>query len=238
MVLKTENKTIKKEKSMPQLDLNILGNVQEENSLMVIINFCMCALLAFILRAFYVRYSTSLTGKNHIGTILPILALIIFLVILVVKSSLALSLGLVGALSIVRFRTPIKEPEELVYLFLAIAIGLGFGAGFTIITTAVVLSILLITYVFLCNKRLGSSSDFNLILTWKIDTVSYSDIIDTCSSMCESVALIRISDSQVEKSCVLSVMLTPEAKIDHIVSALNVLNADIDINMHQANTNW
>jgi hypothetical protein len=47
----------------------------------------------------------------------------------VIKSSWTLSLGLVGALSIVRFRTPIKEPEELVYLFLAIAIGLGLGAS-------------------------------------------------------------------------------------------------------------
>mgnify|MGYP004005918605 CR=1 FL=1 len=50
------------------------------------------------------------------------------IVISIVKSSLALSLGLVGALSIVRFRAAIKEPEELSYLFLNIAIGLGFGA--------------------------------------------------------------------------------------------------------------
>jgi len=50
------------------------------------------------------------------------------LVISIIKSSLALSLGLVGALSIVRFRTAIKEPEELMFLFVAIAIGLGVGA--------------------------------------------------------------------------------------------------------------
>lgn len=49
--------------------------------------------------------------------------------ITVVKTSLALSLGLVGALSIVRFRTPIKDPEELAYLFFSIAIGLGLGAN-------------------------------------------------------------------------------------------------------------
>ena len=60
------------------------------------------------------------------------------IVIMIVKSSLALSLGLVGALSIVRFRAAIKEPEELVYLFLIIAIGLGCGANqLVIITTAV-----------------------------------------------------------------------------------------------------
>ena len=51
------------------------------------------------------------------------------LIIFVVKSSLALSLGLVGALSIVRFRSAIKEPEELTFLFLNIALGIGFGAN-------------------------------------------------------------------------------------------------------------
>ena len=56
--------------------------------------------------------------KTHVSNILTMIGLIVFLVITVIKSSLALSLGLVGALSIVRFRTPIKEPEELGYLFL------------------------------------------------------------------------------------------------------------------------
>ncbi len=56
------------------------------------------------------------------------LAVTTMIIITIVKSSLALSLGLVGALSIVRFRSAIKEPEELTYLFLTIAIGLGFGA--------------------------------------------------------------------------------------------------------------
>ncbi len=55
------------------------------------------------------------------------LTVITLLVISIVKSSLALSLGLVGALSIVRFRTAIKDPEELIYLFFSIAIGLGMG---------------------------------------------------------------------------------------------------------------
>ena len=58
-----------------------------------------------------------------------------------------LSLGLVGALSIVRFRTPIKEPEELAYLFLAIAMGIGLGANqrvITLIATVVILGLLAI----------------------------------------------------------------------------------------------
>ena len=62
------------------------------------------------------------------GRFIP-LAIITTLVITVIKFSLALSLGLVGALSIVRFRAAIKEPEELVYLFFIIGIGLANGAN-------------------------------------------------------------------------------------------------------------
>ena len=111
--------------------------VTQSDYLSVMINFVLCVVMSFILRSFYIKRSFSLTGKKHIGSIIPILSTVVFLVILVVKSSLALSLGLVGALSIVRFRTPIKEPEELVYLFLSIAIGLGYAAGQTLLTSLI-----------------------------------------------------------------------------------------------------
>ena len=62
-------------------------------------------------------------------------------------AKIALSLGLVGALSIVRFRTPIKEPEELAYLFICIAAGFGYGANQTIPTTVAVIVILLLVYL-------------------------------------------------------------------------------------------
>jgi uncharacterized membrane protein YhiD involved in acid resistance len=84
--------------------------------------------LSIILAAFYARFGETLSNRSKFAPILPILSLITLLVISIVKSSLALSLGLVGALSIVRFRTAIKDPEELIFLFFAIAIGLGLGA--------------------------------------------------------------------------------------------------------------
>jgi len=62
-----------------------------------------------------------------------------------------LSLGLVGALSIVRFRTAIKDPEELLYLFLAIAIGLGLGADQripTLVAVGIIMLLLIATRLF------------------------------------------------------------------------------------------
>jgi hypothetical protein len=81
--------------------------------------------LSFVIR----RFSRIVGDRSHYTVVLLLLMPTMVLIISVVRSSLALSLGLVGALSIVRFRTPIKEPEELVYLFVAIAVGLGLGAN-------------------------------------------------------------------------------------------------------------
>ena len=94
----------------------------------LLLNLLLGILLAAIVGWHYNRRAKSRVLRRDLGLVLPVICLTTLLVISVVKSSLALSLGLVGALSIVRFRTPIKEPEELAYIFLAIAIGLSLGA--------------------------------------------------------------------------------------------------------------
>ncbi len=94
----------------------------------LVLDLSLAFLLSAIVAWYYARFAETLSNRVKFAKQLPFLSLTTVLVISVVKSSLALSLGLVGALSIVRFRTAIKEPEELLYLFLAIAIGLGMGA--------------------------------------------------------------------------------------------------------------
>ena len=86
-------------------------------------------ILSLLIQLFYLKYSSTLSSKFEFSKNFVILGITTTIVITIVKSSLALSLGLVGALSIVRFRAAIKEPEELVFLFLVIATGLGCGAG-------------------------------------------------------------------------------------------------------------
>lgn len=98
---------------------------------------------------------------------MPFILLTTILIITVVKSSLALSLGLVGALSIVRFRTPIKEPEELAYLFIAIAMGLGLGADQRIPTLVAGILILAIMAVFKWTRRDSKKKNLYLSLDWK-----------------------------------------------------------------------
>ncbi len=104
--------------------------------------------LGYIVSMHYEKYFPHVSRSQSMGKTIFTISVITFLIISVVKSSLALSLGLVGALSIIRFRTPIKEPFELSYLFMAIAIGLGFGAQQWIPTTIVIIFSLAILTAF------------------------------------------------------------------------------------------
>ena len=109
---------------------NILKTTQITNEpTTVLLALLFCCVSGYLLKFFYDKYSNYNLSNNKISSILPILTIVTFLIITIIKSSIALSLGLVGALSIVRFRTPIKEPEELLFLFLSIALGIGYGSN-------------------------------------------------------------------------------------------------------------
>ena len=101
--------------------------------------------------------------------VLPIICLTTLLVISVVKSSLALSLGLVGALSIVRFRTPIKEPEELAYIFLAIAVGLALGADQREVASIAMIIILVVISVIDRFRPSFRKASGNLLLNIEVE---------------------------------------------------------------------
>ena len=101
-------------------------------------------ILSYLIKLTYMKVGRALNDKDYFSDTFIPLAIITTLVITVIKFSLALSLGLVGALSIVRFRAAIKEPEELVYLFFAIAVGLANGANQFLLSIFATIIILLI----------------------------------------------------------------------------------------------
>lgn len=94
--------------------------------LIMSLSFALGLFIFFIYKKSYagVMYSSSF------GTTLIVLTMITSLLILAVTSNVVLSLGMVGALSIVRFRTAIKDPADIAFLFWAIAVGIVLAAGF------------------------------------------------------------------------------------------------------------
>ena len=201
-------------------------------------NFVLCLVVAFVLRSFYIHRSLALTGKQHIGSILPLLAGITFLVIIVVKSSLALSLGLVGALSIVRFRTPIKEPEELVYLFLAIAIGLGYAAGQTVITTLIVTLIFGVINSGLAGGARKQGREYNLVLDWQDKNVSASHIVEAVSEQTTSNEVVKYTSENGQHSLVLRIDMSDLPFIDKLTDRLRNMDRDVRVNFFESAALW
>ncbi len=121
-----------------------------------ILDMAIALVLAFGLGMFimlvYKKTCNSVMYSSSFGVTLVALTMISTLVILAVTSNVVLSLGMVGALSIVRFRTAIKEPLDIAYLFWSIAVGIVLAAG--MIPLAVFGSLLIgIIMLILVNKK-------------------------------------------------------------------------------------
>lgn len=126
-----------------KIDLLILNNFN------IFIGFFLTFSLSYIIALIPNLLNFDVLSIRYPKLIFPLLGSVTYIAILAVKSSLSLSLGMVGALSIVRFRTPIKEPIELVLLFFCIAIAIGFAAGFIFISLSIsLLIIFLLTFIF------------------------------------------------------------------------------------------
>ena len=190
--------------------------------------------MSFILRSVYIQRSFSLNSKTQIGNILPILCLIVFLVIVIVKSSLALSLGLVGALSIVRFRTPIKEPEDLIYLFIAIGIGLGYGSGQVIITTILSLIILLVVYIWLSKNKVENNLSYNLVVTWSDPNLNFEDLQLVINESSENYKLVRLEKNNLNNTAVILMSLKAKHNINNLTDALIKDNKKIEVVFFEA----
>jgi len=161
-----------------------------------IISLLLTLLLSFVLSLVYIRFGTSLSNRRAFSKNFILLAMTTMLIITIVKSSLALSLGLVGALSIVRFRAAIKEPEELTYLFLNIALGLGFGANQIVITlTAFIIIVVVVIFKNLSHKGEKNS---NLLITVSSrcpKAVTLELIVNTLAKHCPSISMRRFNEN-------------------------------------------
>lgn len=158
------------------------------------INLIITVLLSLVIAFIYTRFGRNISNRKEFSSNFALLSLTTMLIITIVKSSLALSLGLVGALSIVRFRTAIKDPEELNYLFLSIAIGLGIGANQILITIIAIFFILF--FIFINAKIIKNSTEqcINLLLTLPAkEKYNFDDILETISIYSNYTNIKRIT---------------------------------------------
>ncbi len=160
--------------------------------------------LSYLVKLTYLKVGRALNDKDYFSDTFIPLAIITTLVITVIKFSLALSLGLVGALSIVRFRAAIKEPEELVYLFFVIAIGLANGANQFLLSSFA--TIIIIIFLFIRNiikgksVNNGSFSTDSNILNINIYDNKKTNVDDLINKLKSNFKYLKLKSANIEKN--------------------------------------
>lgn len=212
--------------------INQLNFSENFSVLTYLLNIIICVVLLYFLSIVYIKYGTAISNRSQLSKVLILVGITTFIIISIVKSSLALSLGLVGALSIVRFRTAIKEPEELGFFFISISIGLGMGAN-QLLPTIIGFAILTVVVIFLNKNKLKDSFSQNLLIRLNCkndDKSKFTDMISTIvADNANQVDLKRIKYASEEINFNFLVNVSSIDNIRKINDSLLKIDDNIDI---------
>ena len=135
---------------------SFLSNINSFSTLDVLLALGLSFVLGLFIFMVYKKTYSGVMYSDSFGVSLIAMSMITSLVIIAVTSNVVLSLGMVGALSIVRFRTAIKEPMDIAFLFWSIAVGIVLGAG--LLPLAIIGSVIIgIIIVVFSTRKLGDT---------------------------------------------------------------------------------
>lgn len=183
-----------------------------------LINMFLSAIFSYLAYITYVKFGKSTNNRKHFANTFLLVTVCTTLIICIVRSSVTLSLGLVGALSIVRFRTAIKDPEELTHLFLCIAIGLGFGANERLITS---LGGLFLLFILILRSRLTRSITqeyYNLSV--HSTSLKLDELIKLIQPFCKDVNLRRFDDENNEMNVLFNVDIINHNQLQQLIDVV------------------
>ena len=135
---------------------SFLSNINSFSTVDVLLALGLAFVIGLFIFLIYKKTYQGVMYSDSFGVSLIAMSMITSLVIIAVTSNVVLSLGLVGALSIVRFRTAIKEPMDIAFLFWAIAVGIVLGAG--LLPLAIIGSVIIgIIIVVFSTRKIGDT---------------------------------------------------------------------------------
>lgn len=149
----------------------------------VLLCILVTGLIAAYIFVIYRRVNKNSFYNKSFNLSLLALAIIIAAIILTIQSNIVVSLGMVGALSIVRFRTAIKDPMDLVFLFWAISVGIICGAGFAVIA---VIASLVVSVLILFFAKLPSSRGVMILLVNSATYENEEEILKIVEEYCST----------------------------------------------------
>lgn len=148
----------------------------------ILVCLLVTALVALYIFVVYRRITRNTFYNKNFNLSLLALAIIIAAIILTIQSNIVISLGMVGALSIVRFRTAVKDPMDLVFLFWSISVGIICGAGFALVA---VIASLVVSIIIFFAAQVPSSKSALVLLVNAASYESEEEIMSVVKELCK-----------------------------------------------------
>ncbi|MBT3207829.1 MAG: DUF4956 domain-containing protein [Bacteroidetes bacterium] len=185
-----------------------------------------------------VTYRITYRGPNYSTTFvnsLVLLTMITSIVLLVIGNNLARAFGLVGAMSIIRFRTAVRDTMDIIFIFFALSIGMASGVGLTMIAIVGTL-IISIVILGLVSFNWGNTRrrDYLLQISYNANMDSEIVMSTILSKFCKKVKLVNLKNIGYgeELEAFYHVMLKDNSKGDNLLKELNDLDDIYNINLY------
>lgn len=197
-------------------DLTPLSFVQVVSA--IILSIVYSFIIAKVYLLVHRGYSYS---KSYLHTMIMV-SVTVALIMVIIGSEIARAFALVGAMSIIRFRNPVKDPRDVAFLFITIAIGMACGVGFymyaTVFTFTIVILMLSMHYY-----NFGDLPNKSYIVKLVSAPAQKDEILKLCSKFCSSVDLLSIdflSEEPMKETIVLEVELFKGESYNQLVKTL------------------
>lgn len=197
-------------------DLTPLSFVQVVSA--IILSIVYSFIIAKVYLLVHRGYSYS---KSYLHTMIMV-SVTVALIMVIIGSEIARAFALVGAMSIIRFRNPVKDPRDVAFLFVTIAIGMACGVGFymyaTVFTFTIVILMLSMHYY-----NFGDLPNKSYVVKLVSAPAQKDEILKLCSKFCSSVDLLSIdflSEEPMKETIVLEVELFKGESYNQLVKTL------------------
>ena len=204
---------------------NLLTNFNDLSPLsfvQVLMAIVLSLLYSFIIAKVYLvvhrGYSYS---KSYLHTMIMV-SVTVALIMVIIGSEIARAFALVGAMSIIRFRNPVKDPRDVAFLFVTIAIGMACGVGFymyaTVFTAAIIILMLAMHYY-----KFGDLPNKSFVIKLVLVAGQKDELIEICSKFCSSVHLLSVDflgDGEQKETIVLEIELFKGDSYNNLVQAI------------------
>ena len=191
-------------------------------------------ILAFVIAYTYKKTHRSVSYSQSFVTSLVMLLPLVALIINVVNNNVARAIGVFGAFSVTRFRTPIKDTRDMVYIFWILAVGLAVGAGETSIAITSTIIVCILAYI-LKFTNFGNTNNFDYLLIYNLQTkkTRSQDIEKTLQPYLKTKETINIQSDKKGESLEISanVSLKKGTDIDSLVKTLQKINGVEEISI-------